>query len=231
MIRVDGQNNGGGTSPVKMPAQAGGDSVSRNLQSQIAEAQKQLQELAQNQELPREEKMKRRQELNQRINDLTNQLKQHEAELRKEKQQEAAEAKQENQQQATSKDGDTVQISAAGMEAALSADSSMKLAKVQGAVKKKMQGQARVMESEIKTDAARGQNVEKQLNALSNLEQRIAKVGSSQMEELAEAGQALQESAEPKADAAANSAGRKEREEEERAAEAAKDDFESADAY
>lgn len=215
MIRVDGTNNAGGTSPVKMPAQSGGDSISRNLQSQIAEAQKQLQELAQNQEIPREEKMKRRQELNQKINDLTNQLKQHEAELRKKKQQEAAEAKQESPNQATSKDGDTAQISTAGMEAALSADSSLQLAKVQARVKKKMQGQARVMESEIKADAARGQNVEKKQNALSNLTQRIAKVSSSQVEDLVEASQALQESSESKADTTAEIAKRKEREEKE----------------
>ena len=71
------------------------------------------------------------------------------------------------------------------------------------------------MESEIKTDTARGQNVEKKQNALSNLTQRIAKVSNSQVEELAEASQALQESSEIKADTTVEIAKMKEREEKE----------------
>ena len=41
------------------------DSISRNLKNQIANAQKKLQELSSNQELSLEEKMKKRQEIQQ----------------------------------------------------------------------------------------------------------------------------------------------------------------------
>ncbi len=63
------------------------DSYSRNIQNQIANAQKQLQELSSNEEMPLEEKMKRRQEIRQQISDLNMQLRQHQMEQRKEKQQ------------------------------------------------------------------------------------------------------------------------------------------------
>ena len=43
------------------------DSVSKNIQNQIANAQKQLQELSANKEMSIEEKMKKRQEIQQQI--------------------------------------------------------------------------------------------------------------------------------------------------------------------
>ena len=63
------------------------DSYSRNIQNQIANAQKQLQDLSSNEEMTLEEKMKKRQEIQQQINDLNMQLRQHQVEQRKEKQQ------------------------------------------------------------------------------------------------------------------------------------------------
>ncbi len=62
------------------------DSVSKNIQSQIANAQKQLLELSANKDMSIEEKMKKRQEIQQQITDLNNQLRQHQIELRKEQQ-------------------------------------------------------------------------------------------------------------------------------------------------
>ena len=62
------------------------DSISRNLKNQIANAQKKLQELSSNQELSLEEKMKKRQEIQQEISSLTQQLRQHQIELRKQQQ-------------------------------------------------------------------------------------------------------------------------------------------------
>ena len=62
------------------------DSVSKNIQNQIANAQKQLQELSSNKEMSVEEKMKKRQEIQQQITDLNNRLRQHQIEQRKEQQ-------------------------------------------------------------------------------------------------------------------------------------------------
>ena len=63
------------------------DSYSRNIQNQLANAQKQLQELSSNKDMTQEEKMTRQQELQQQISDLNVQLKQHQMEQRREKQQ------------------------------------------------------------------------------------------------------------------------------------------------
>lgn len=63
------------------------DAYSKNIQNQIANAQKQLQDLSSNEDMSSEEKMKKRQELRQQINDLNVQLRQHQIEQRKEKQQ------------------------------------------------------------------------------------------------------------------------------------------------
>ena len=56
------------------------DAYTKNIKNQIAQAQKEMQQLSSNQELSMEDKMKKRQELTQKISDLNNQLRQHEIE-------------------------------------------------------------------------------------------------------------------------------------------------------
>ena len=63
------------------------DSYSRNIQNQIANAQKQLQELSSNTELSMEEKKNKKQEISQEISNLNIQLRQHQMETRKQAQQ------------------------------------------------------------------------------------------------------------------------------------------------
>ena len=63
------------------------DSYSKNIQNQIADAQKQLQELSSNKDMTQEEKMTKRQEIQQQISDLNMQLRQHQMEIRMQVQQ------------------------------------------------------------------------------------------------------------------------------------------------
>ena len=63
------------------------DAVGKNIQNRIANAQKQLQELSANKEMSMEEKLKKRQEIQQEITDLNNELRQHQIEERMKKQQ------------------------------------------------------------------------------------------------------------------------------------------------
>ena len=79
--------NGANTQMKQMGMNQATDSYGRNIQNQIANAQKQLQELSSNENMSLEEKMKKRQEIQQQINDLNMQLRQHQMEQRKEKQQ------------------------------------------------------------------------------------------------------------------------------------------------
>ena len=75
-MRINGIN-GTNTHVGGMNMARANDSVSKNIQNQIANAQKQLQELSANKDMSIEEKMKKRQEIQQQITDLNNQLRQH----------------------------------------------------------------------------------------------------------------------------------------------------------
>lgn len=152
------------------------DSYSRNIQKQIMNVQKQLQELSSNEKMSPEEKMKKRQELQQQINDLNMQLKQHQMEQRREKQQE--------KQQKTG-----------SMEAMISADSSMKQSKVQGSVATRMKDRAGVLESEIKLDSIGAQGASKKKEELADVEQKAMQATASQMSTLADANRTLKEAA------------------------------------
>lgn len=182
------------------------DSYSRNIRNQIANAQKQLQELSSNEELSLEEKMKKRQEINQEISSLNNQLRQHQIEQRREQQQ-AKGSSMENMlggkrqmQKKSAKAG----ASGAGMQtmsqattaAIISADSSMKQAQVQGSVASGMENRAGVLKIEIKMDAARGNSVEEKQEELAEVEQTAAKATASQLNTLGEANRGMKEAQE-----------------------------------
>ena len=127
------------------------DSYSRNIQNQIANAQKQLQELSSNEDMSLEEKMKKRQEIQQQISDLNMQLRQHQTEQRKEKQQ--AKGTSMDDMLGGTKGGRSGSKSAgfsqASMTAMISADTSIKQAKVQGSVATKLEGRANVLKAEV----------------------------------------------------------------------------------
>ena len=85
MMKINGFNGTNTQTGVMGMAQAN-DSVSKNIQNQIANAQQKLQDLSSNEELSLEDKMKKRQEIQQEITNLNQQLRQHQIEHRKEQQ-------------------------------------------------------------------------------------------------------------------------------------------------
>ena len=218
--------NGANTQMGQMGMNQATDSYSRNIQSQIANAQKQMQELSSNENLSLEEKMKKRQEIQQQINDLNTQLRQHQMEQRR-----AAMGGSDKQQAKGSSMDDLLGgtkntgkaktgnkgsgISQAGMTAMISADSSMKQAKVQGSVATNLNGTARVLKFEIEMDKERGIDTQKQEEDLAELEQNALNATASQMHTLSEANKTLEEAAkedskEKKAEDKAEKAERKE---------------------
>ena len=199
-MNVNGINgNGTGIQAFQMKMNQGTDAVSKNLQNQIANAQKQMQELGENKEMSLEEKMKKRQEIQQQISDLQNQLRQHQIEQRKENQQKSGSSMDDmlggNRQAAKAKKGGTG-MSSASMQAIISADSSMHQVKVQGAVKSEMEGKAGVLESEIKLDEARGGDTTKKREELAEVEAKAQDITASQMEILSKTEKDLREAAE-----------------------------------
>ena len=159
------------------------DSFSKSIHNQISNAQKQLQELSENKDMSMEEKMKRRQEIQQQITDLNNQLRQHQIEQRKEQQEKAAKSA-EKKDSAKKADKGTG-LSQASMTAIISADAAMSQAQVQGSVATRMEGRAGVLEAEIKLDSANGGNVEAKQEELAKVQQKAVAAGASQTSTLA----------------------------------------------
>lgn len=172
------------------------DSYGRNLQKQIADAQKELRELSSNEDLSLEEKMKKRQEIQQHISDLNMQLRQYQMELRKE----AMNRSKEQQDEGSSMDGmpggsKNKGLSQASMTAVISADSSLKQAKVQGSVATRMDGRTGVLESEIKLDKVNGGDTRAKEAELTKVEQKAQTATASQLSTLADASKSMEEAA------------------------------------
>ena len=196
-MRINGLN-GVNTQAGGMNMMQTNDSVSKNIQNQIANAQKQLQELSSNKEMSIEEKMKKRQEIQQQITDLNNQLRQHQIEQRKEQQAKKASMDDmlgDSKKTAPKAGKQSTGLSQASMKAMISADSAMAQAQVQGSVATKMEGRAGVLESEIKLDSARGGDAEAKKEELAEVEQKAALAESAQMNTLATANKELEEAA------------------------------------
>ena len=196
-MRINGLN-GANTPAGGMNMTKATDSVSKNLQNQIANAQKQLQELSANKDMSIEEKMKKRQEIQQQITDLNNQLRQHQIEQRKEQQ--AKKSSMDDMLGGSKKTApkagkQSTGLSQASMTAIISADSAMAQAQVQGSVATKLEGRTGILESEIKLDSARGGNVEKKQEELAEVEKKAIEAESAQMNTLADANKELEEAA------------------------------------
>ena len=76
----------------------------------------------------------------------------------------------------------------------ISADSSMKQAKVQGSMATQMEGRAGVLESEIKQDAGKG-NTEKKEEELADLQAKAQSAAVAQMSSLSDANKSMEEAA------------------------------------
>lgn len=192
MMKINGFN-GTNTQTGAMGMAQANDSVSKNIQNQIANAQQKLQDLSSNEELSLEDKMKKRQEIQQEITNLNQQLRQHQIEQRKEQQSKktsmddmVAGTKNTSAKKETG-------LSQAGMRAMISADSSMKQAKVQGSMATQMEGRAGVIASEIKQDAGKG-NTEKK-EELADLQAKAQSATASQMSSLSDANKSMEEAA------------------------------------
>lgn len=168
------------------------DSVSKNIQNQIANAQKQLKEISSNEDMTMEEKMKKKQEIQQEITTLNQQLRQHQIQQRKEQQSKGSSMDDMlgGSQKAESKSGG---LSQSSMQAMISADSSLKQAKVQGSMATQMEGKARVLESEIKMDKGRGASTERKETELAGLQEKAQETTEAQLSTLANASKVMEE--------------------------------------
>ena len=183
-----GGNRSASSSAVSMSSN-GTDSYSKSLQKQIADAQKQLQELSGNEEMSAEIKMKKRQEIQKQISDLNMQLRQHQMEERRKAQQER-QAKRQPKKEQEKQTG----LSKGSMEAMISAEGSLSQAKQQGSVANKMQNSADIRRMEIQRDGGSTKRTANDSAAISSkwddvegMEQKSQAATASQMSLLAKA--------------------------------------------
>ena len=178
------------------------DSYTKNIQRQIADAQQKLQDLSSNEELSLEDKMKKRQEIQQEITNLNQQLRQHQMEQRREQQSQKSSSMDDmiaGTKHTSAKKG--TGLSQASMQAIISADTSMKQANVQGRFSAGLKGRAEVLESEIRQDAGKG-NTEKKEQELADIQGKVQSATAQQMSMVARANQEVEEAA--KVDSAEN---------------------------
>ncbi len=210
MMKTAGSINGiaGQGGNAMQPASSGSsiqiDSVSKNLQNQIANAQQRLQSLSSDEKMTPEEKMKKRQEIQQEITSLNQQLRQHEIDQRREERakEQAKSSMTDNTQKADSEKSENQDsgLSKTRVNAMISADSSMKQAQVHKNVETQLGAAVSVLQSEINLDSARGQNTEKKQEQLAKVQGRMDAAAGSQMSVLGDANKAMKKAAEEERD-------------------------------
>lgn len=211
-MKISGMNS------VSVPVMGTGqqpDALSRSLQKQIEDIKKRMQDLASDRNMSDEEKMKKRQELQKKITELTQQLKQHQMEQKKEARQQDRKEKESSMEDMLGgkRAGDaknaphSTGLSRGSMQAMISADSSMKQARVQGSAVTEMKGRENVLEIEIKLDSARAgtegsaKGVDAKKEQLAEIRKRRMNVESAQMQTLTEANKEAESAVKEQTDA------------------------------
>lgn len=211
-LRMEDNMNINGINGTSMPAGTAGmgagsadqmDPVSKNLRNQIDGLKRQMQELAANQEMSADAKMKKRQDIQKQISELEIQLRQHQMEVKREqtrKKKEESNALDEMtgaKKQAKQDGGRQTGLSTGSMEAMISADASLKQADVHGSTAQKMDNRAGVIETEIMLDRGRGgsSNIELKEAELADAKALADQATASQMQSLAQANETIQDAA------------------------------------
>lgn len=188
------------------------DSVSKGIQSKILDAQRQMQELSSKEELSAEEKMKKRQELQQEISSLNTQLRRRQAEISSE-QRRAAMA--DNAQAERDDEGDEKNTEAGiphkEMRAIARTDSSMEQTRRQGMVVARIEGGIAILKGEISQNEILGMDGERKEAELEKQQEKALKATSSQFSALGEAHKAMREAAQDKRNSTEGKTGVKEK--------------------
>ena len=139
--------------------------------------------------------MRKRQEIQQEITTLNQQLRQHQIEQRKEQQSKGTSIDDMlGGSRKTAKPGKKGSgLSQESMQAMISADNSMKQAEVQGSMAVQMEGRAGVLESEIQMDKGRGANTKKKEEELADLQANAQEATAAQISTLADASKVMEE--------------------------------------
>ncbi len=173
----------GNSNSIKLPTSqnpfSGKDEFTRSIESEIDAKRKELEALAEKQNMTPEQKTKKRQELQQEIHELMQELRQHEIEVRREKT-EKTESMEDMLGGGERRKEKIYGFSEKSAEALISAEGRLKSVNAENAVKTRLEGHAGVLKGEIFMDKARGISDEKKEKELSEIEERTAKLSENQ---------------------------------------------------
>lgn len=186
----------GNTLSIKQNVQSD-DPVIKNAESQIEALQKQIQNLAKNEEMDADTKREKRQELMQQISDLKVSIRQRQMELRDKKQQEsmakAAVAKEKKQPDSVKEAKQAGAFTTRGLNAVLSAGNALDISKAQGGLASRLEGRSNVLKTEIELDKARGADISAKSDELSKVSRGAEKAKSNQIGTLGKAVEELRD--------------------------------------
>ena len=191
----------GNTLSIKQNVQSD-DPVIKNAESQIEALQKQIQNLAKNEEMDADTKREKRQELMQQISDLKVSIRQRQMELRDKKQQEsmakAAAAKEKKQPDSVKEAKQAGAFTTRGLNAVLSAGNALDISKAQGGLASRLEGRSNVLKTEIELDKARGADISAKSDELSKVSRGAEKAKSNQIGTLGKAVKELRDAEDEK---------------------------------
>lgn len=193
-MQITGIQSGSGVQQVNK--QQSEDSVIKNAQSQIEALRKQLQQLAENEEMDPKTKSEKKQEIQKQISELNAQIRQRQAELRKEKQEASAPSQSEIEKKAEENartDGFGFSKSASG--SLISASNALDGAKELHSLNKRLSGRERELKAEIKADLQRGADTSAKEKELGKVSKGIKSTAEDSIKILNEADKELKTSA------------------------------------
>ena len=177
------------------------DPIIKEAQDKIAELQKRMKELVNDDTLDADSKAEQKKEMQMQISELNSQIKQRQAELRKQEY-ESKKAREPKSGGSVHK-GSADAFSIKGANALLSACNAVKISDALGDLAKGMELTARRLSSEIEKDIERGADVSVKENMLSDLKEGIANTKNNQLEVLVDANLTMNSAAEDEEEEAA----------------------------
>lgn len=166
-----GAMQGAGRSPGKVGG--GKDPQSDSIRKQISELEKKLREISEDKTLSDKEKLNKQKDIREQIANLQNQLSQRQSEIREERAKAGKGAKRADSAQAASGAEKTADNA---VRSALEANDKLARLERSDLLKISMEGRARILENEVKTDEAAGGALKSKKAELSDLKGRISEM-------------------------------------------------------
>lgn len=171
------------------------DNRLKSIQTQIKNVQNQINGLSEKKDMSIEQKMEKRKELEQQLQDLNKEAAQRQMEIQKEKREKAAEEAKAKKQMEEPKDTyerSEASLALSSVQGIISAETSMSQAEKLQSVKTKLEGQKNVTNTEVKL--SKGANtIAKKKESISSLEGKIEKATSGMMEKVNDVNKTLEE--------------------------------------